>query len=316
MPTQIKLKRGLDANVAALTLQAGEPAFVTDTGKLYVGNGTNKVLINPLNKPAGIDTTTSYTKVKVNEYGQVIALEKIAASDIPPIPVSGITGLGSAATANIGSANGNVPVLDATGKLNTSVLPSIAITDTFVVASESAMLALVAEVGDIAVRTDTSESYILKSSPASTLANWVKLLIPADAVTSVNGKTGTVVLIPTDVLMSGYTKATTYSSIAITDNISTAIGKLEKNFDNFAPLASPALTGTPTSTTPVAADNSTKIATTAFVSTSLLSYAPLLSPTFTGSPLATTPAYSDNSTRIATTAYVQSNLAVIDGGTF
>ena len=34
---------------------------------------------------------------------------------------------------------------------------------------------------------------------------------------------------------------------------------------NYAPLASPALTGTPTSTTPATADNSTNIATTAFV---------------------------------------------------
>jgi hypothetical protein len=48
-----------------------------------------------------------------------------------------------------------------------------------------------------------------------------------------------------------------------------------------APLASPALSGTPTSTTPTAGDNTTKIATTAFVAAS---FAPLASPTFTGTP--------------------------------
>jgi hypothetical protein len=43
----IKLKRGQSANLGSLTLEAGEPAFTLDTGKLYVGDGTDKVLINP-----------------------------------------------------------------------------------------------------------------------------------------------------------------------------------------------------------------------------------------------------------------------------
>lgn len=47
MAQTIKLKRGTSANLGSLTLQAGEPAFTTDTGKLYIGNGTDKVLINP-----------------------------------------------------------------------------------------------------------------------------------------------------------------------------------------------------------------------------------------------------------------------------
>jgi hypothetical protein len=73
----------------------------------------------------------------------------------------------------------------------------------------------------------------------------------------------------------------------------------------YAPLASPAFTGTPTAPTPAGGDNSTKIATTAFVN----AYAPLASPTFTGTPAAPTPATADNTTKIATTAYVQANLA-------
>jgi hypothetical protein len=46
--------------------------------------------------------------------------------------------------------------------------------------------------------------------------------------------------------------------------------------------ASPAFTGTPTAPTPSPGDNSTKIATTAFVVTSEGAYAPLASPSFTG----------------------------------
>ncbi len=85
------------------------------------------------------------------------------------------------------------------GKIKSSVLPAIAITDTFVVNSQAAMLALTAEVGDICVRTDLNKSYILKTEGASTLANWQELLTPTDAVTSVNGQTGIVSLNYSDV---------------------------------------------------------------------------------------------------------------------
>jgi hypothetical protein len=76
-----------------------------------------------------------------------------------------------------------------------------------------------------------------------------------------------------------------------------------------APLASPALTGTPTGPTPVAGDNSTKLATTAFVKEALAPFAPLASPALTGTPTAPTPAEGDNSTNLATTAFVQEAIA-------
>jgi len=102
-------------------------------------------------------------------------------------------GLGTAATKNTGTGNGNVPILDANGKLADSVVPKIAMTNTFEVASQTAMLALsTALEGDVAVRTDLNKSFILKASPYSTLANWQELLTPTDAVTSVNGSTGAV----------------------------------------------------------------------------------------------------------------------------
>ncbi|MFH1693353.1 MAG: hypothetical protein ABH890_03615 [Bacillota bacterium] len=104
-------------------------------------------------------------------------------------------GLGTAATKNTGTGNGNVPILDANGKLADSVVPKIAMTNTFVVSSQTAMLALTtAQEGDVAVRTDLNKSFILKASPYSTLANWQELLTPTDAVTSVNGSTGVVTI--------------------------------------------------------------------------------------------------------------------------
>lgn len=111
-----------------------------------------------------------------------------------------------------------------------------------------------------------------------------------------------------------------------------------------APLASPALTGSPTAPTPVITDNDTSIATTAFVKAvvaalvdsspasldtlnelaaalgddpdfattvldALALKAPLADPTFTGNPSAPTPATSDNDTSIATTAFVKAVVA-------
>lgn len=97
-----------------------------------------------------------------------------------------------------GAASG-VAELDASGKVPSSQLPAIAITDTFVVADEAGMLALDAQVGDVAVRTDESKSYILSTEPASILANWQELLTPPDLVQSVNGQVGAVTLDTDDV---------------------------------------------------------------------------------------------------------------------
>jgi hypothetical protein len=56
------------------------------------------------------------------------------------------------------------------------------------------MLALTAQIGDVAVRTDVNKSFILTATPATTLANWQELLTPTDAVLSVDGSTGAVSL--------------------------------------------------------------------------------------------------------------------------
>jgi len=61
-----------------------------------------------------------------------------------------------------------------------------------------------------------------------------------------------------------------------------------------------------TATTQTAENNTTKIATTAFVTTADNLKANLASPTFTGTPLAPTATAGTNTTQIATTAFVQS----------
>jgi hypothetical protein len=82
--------------------------------------------------------------------------------------------------------------LGADGKLISSQLPSITVNDTFVIASQTAMLALAVETGDIAVRTDLNKSFILKGSNAASLSDWQELLTPTSAVTTVFGRNGAV----------------------------------------------------------------------------------------------------------------------------
>lgn len=74
----------------------------------------------------------------------------------------------------------------------TSKLPSLAITDTFEVATQSAMTNLTAQKGDIAIRTDLNKTFVLAAEPASTLGNWKELRTPTDAVLSVAGLTGAI----------------------------------------------------------------------------------------------------------------------------
>ena len=108
-----------------------------------------------------------------------------------PTTLSGY-GISDAINSSAIGAAGGVAPLDGSSKIASTYLPAIAITETFVVASQSAMLALTAQTGDVAVRTDENKSYILSAEPASTLGNWQELLTPTDAVTSVNGQTGVV----------------------------------------------------------------------------------------------------------------------------
>lgn len=288
----IKVKRGLSANLPA-SFEMGELAYATDTQKLYVGTGTGRVLINnPEFTLPDVGTEGTYYKVTTDSKGRVV-------SGQTTLSTTDIEGLGTAASKDTGTTSGTIPILGANGKLNTSVLPAIAISDTFVVATQEAMLALTAEVGDIAIRTDLSKSFILKADGASTLDNWQELLTPTDAVTSVAGKVGVVTLVKADV---GLNNVDNTSDADKPISTATAAALAEK-----APLASPTFTGTPKATTAAADTNTTQIATTAFVIGQASSSAPL--------GLADT-ATVGTSKKYAREDHQHPMPTVIDGGTF
>jgi hypothetical protein len=83
-------------------------------------------------------------------------------------------------------------VLGGNGKINSQFIPAIAISNTFPVSNQIAMLATSAETGDIAVRSDENKSYILSGTDPSILGHWTELLTPTDSVLSVDGNTGVV----------------------------------------------------------------------------------------------------------------------------
>lgn len=147
-----------------------------------------------------------------------------------------VDSLGSAASKDVGTAAGNVPMLDANGKLVETVIPAVAITETYVVDSQSAMLALNAQVGDVAIRTDVSKSFILQSLPASTVANWKELLTPDCKVISVNGKQGAVVLTGDDIA-SIFKQASSRTNVSSNEALSVSLSKISKWFADLKGLA-------------------------------------------------------------------------------
>lgn len=150
-------------------------------------------------------TSGTYTKVSINEEGVVTYGTMATSADIPDLHYIPLT--------QKAAANG-VATLGVDGKIPEYQLPDLSISDTFVVNSEAQMLSLQVQRGDIAVRTDIKETYILKTSPASALVNWQKLETPTDSVISVNGMTGTVIVTN----ISGSASSSLYSDTAGTAN--------------------------------------------------------------------------------------------------
>lgn len=104
------------------------------------------------------------------------------------------------------------------GKVPTSQIPNIALVGRVVVANQAAMLALTTsqvQPGDLAVRQDGAGTFLLTDTDPSILANWQHLDDTLDAVLSVNGQAGTVVLGFADVGADAAGAAATAQAAAI-----------------------------------------------------------------------------------------------------
>lgn len=164
--------RGPDGEWYQRSIEPGEGIEVVD------GNGVDG---NPTVALAELANAGGGTLQKTlrDDYGRVAGTSAATTTDLSEGGNLYYTDLRVDAriSAQKGAANG-LATLDSGAKLPANQLPALAITDTFVVASQSAMLALAAERGDVAVRTDLQKSFILTAEPAATLANWQELLVP------------------------------------------------------------------------------------------------------------------------------------------
>ena len=171
----------------------------------YAAIALSKLAVDPLARANHTGTQTASTISDFDTAVRTSRLDQMAA------PTAGValnaqklTGVADPTNAqdavtlnyitNQKGVNNGIAPLDGTGKVPVDHLPALAISETFVVNSQSAMLALSAQTGDVAVRTDVNKSFILTATPASTLGNWQELLTPTDSVLSVDGLTGAVSL--------------------------------------------------------------------------------------------------------------------------
>jgi hypothetical protein len=111
---------------------------------------------------------------------------------------------GSAASLNAGTAPGEIPVLNADGKLEESVIPSVAIKDVFTVSTKSDLFGYSsARIGDVGLATSEGKNYILTSNDYTSDADWKEIVFPNQLVTSVNGLLGSVNLTACEINYGG-----------------------------------------------------------------------------------------------------------------
>jgi hypothetical protein len=220
-----------------------------------------------------------------------------------PIASPGFSGTPLAPTATAGTSTTQIATTAfVTGAIANTVLSfegrvgAVSLLSTDISAAGGALLAAPAFTGAPTAPTAVAGT---NTTQLATTAFVTAAMAAAGGVASFNARTGAVTLLTTDITGAGG-----------------------------APIASPIFTGTPASVTPAPGNNSTAIATTAFVTAAIaagvISFngrtgaislttadisnaggALLASPTFTGIPAGPTAAPGTNTTQLATTAFVQ-----------
>jgi hypothetical protein len=230
--------------------------------KVVVEEGVVRVVTVGIQGPPGVGISQAYV-----DAGDAASRQR--SNHTGTQPSSTISDFDTAADARIAVQKGfenGLATLGSGAKIPTSQLPALAITDTFVVASQAAMLALTAEVGDVAVRTDLNKSFILKTAGASTLGNWQELLTPSDAVTSVNGQTGAVSLTASG--LGALAASANLSDLASASAARTNLGL--GNVDNTSDLNKPISTATQSALDTKQGLDATLTALAAFTSNGML----------------------------------------------
>lgn len=180
------------------------PATLSRTTVLSSSNGGSPVDFSAGSKDVFISPPASVLK-KLADLGALTTPALTALSALTPaadrLPYFTGAGAGALATftaaarallddADAATMLRTLGLTDGAGKLLASLMPALAINDVFPVASQAAMLALTAERGDVAIRTDIAATFILATDDPATLANWKQLPLPAGVVMQIAGLSG------------------------------------------------------------------------------------------------------------------------------
>lgn len=258
----IKLKRGRSSNLASLELKAGEPAFTLDTKKLYIGDGVEKVLINP---DIGVNEITD-THIGNRTINQKIADEVSDTGTLTQLfsfiakIIKGITGQANwyyVPVKNISQLNTELSGHTEDNNLHVTPVEKVLWADKYTkIEIDNKLSALETNI-DWKEAVETYEN-IATAYPAPQ-DGWTVNVRDTDYTYRYSG-----------------TKWVAISANAIpkaTESLDGLMSKEDKaKIDMAAGLNSPAFTGTPTAPTPAFDDNSTRLATTEYVKS--LGYVP------------------------------------------
>jgi hypothetical protein len=230
------------------------------------------------------------------------------------------------ASASYNSISSTISNIIASDGLNSDGTKSNYTSNNYILNSDS-LLSAISKLDHALSSSNTPASYLTISAAQSTYAPLISPNfsgIPTAPTASAG--TNNSQIATTNFVSSNFVSTTSAGSLYLTV-VSAA--------STYAPIASPTFTGSPTAPTPTTTDNSTKLATTAFVnsfSTTLSNqiltnvsgtyltiaaaqseYAPKVSPNFGGIPTAPTPATGNSSTQLATTQFVQNTITSLFG---
>ena len=187
---------------------------------------------------------TSFEKLETVKEGAEPNKVDIIRVEGTPLQVSGVDksvnitrnslGLGDSAQLDVGTLEGQIPVLGANGQLPKSTIPPYA-TGTYVgsVRTKALLTSLTtAEIGDWAKVTSDDDYnnngvYILNGTAPEVLTNWVQMVGPAN-VESVNGKSGRVVLDKEDIGLANVDNTSDADKPISTATQSALDGKVDK----------------------------------------------------------------------------------------
>jgi len=314
--TKIQVEEGTDEDIIRFDTAGTERMTIGATGVVTI---VGDLTVN------GTTTTINSTTLSVDDKN--IELGSVASPDDTTADGGGITLKGATdktwnwvnstdawtSSEHIDLASGKAIYIAGTSVLNASTLGSGVTTSSLT--SVGTLTALT--VSGIATFSGTiagASPFIFEGATADDHETTLAITDPtADRTITIPDVTGTVVttgnLSAITALTDGTTATTQSANDSSTKVATTAFVMTEVG--DYAPLASPTLTGTPAAPTAAADTNTTQIATTAYVQTELGDYATLASPTLTGTPAAPTAAADTNTTQIATTAYVQTELGAL-----